>query len=308
LKTAKTAMDSDKGKLFGKEGSPERKAAVKQLIGMHGSALFFAGIQGLPLYGAVKLIANLFFLDDEEEDFDTIVRQYMGEGWYKGAITEFAGIDVASRMALTGLLIQENRFNNNPSLEETVGFYIGGPALSVGNRLVRGVNDLFSSDGDIERGIENILPAGVANAYKATFGRYADQGGIYTRRQDPIYDDMTGGELVAQALGFPPTEYTFRQEQNSISKGIDIAVGKRRSALHKKLYIAQRMGDFDEEMELYDKIDKFNERHPEAAITTKSIENSLKQHAKTSAEMYNGVTLSPLYRDALEMLRDGYKQ
>jgi hypothetical protein len=308
LKTAKTAMDSDKGKLFGKEGSPERKAAVKQLIGMHGSALFFAGIQGLPLYGAVKLIANLFFLDDEEADFDTLTRQYFGEGWYKGAITEFAGIDVASRMALTGLLIQENRFNNDPSLEETIGFYVGGPALSVANRLYRGGSDLLSSEGDIERGIENILPAGVANAYKASFGRYADQGGAFTRRQDPIYDDMTGGELVAQALGFPPTEYTFRQEQNSISKGIDIAVGKRRSALHKKLYIAQRMGDFDEEMALYDKIDKFNERHPEAAITPKSIKRSLEQHAKTSAEMYNGVTLSPLYRNALEMLRDGYKQ
>ncbi len=308
LKTAKTAMDSDKGKLFGKEGSPERKAAVKQLIGMHGSALFFAGIQGLPLYGAVKLIANLFFLDDEEADFDTLTRQYFGEGWYKGAITEFAGIDVASRMALTGLLIQENRFNNDPSLEETIGFYVGGPALSVANRLYRGGSDLLSSEGDIERGIENILPAGIANAYKASFGRYADQGGAFTRRQDPIYDDMTGGELVAQALGFPPTEYTFRQEQNSISKGIDIAVGKRRSALHKKLYIAQRMGDFDEEMDLYDKIDKFNARHPEAAITPKSIKRSLEQHAKTSAEMYNGVTLSPLYRNALEMLRDGYKQ
>ena len=308
LKTAKIAMDSDKGALFGKEGSPERKAAVKQLIGMHGSALFFAGVQGLPLYGAVKLIANLFFLDDEEEDFDTLVRQYMGEGWYKGAVTELAGIDVASRMALTGLLIQENRFNNDPSLEETIGFYVGGPALSVANRLYRGGSDLFSSEGDTQRGIENIMPAGLANAYKSTFGRYAQEGGIYTRRNDPIYDDMTGGELVAQALGFPPTEYTFRQEQNSVTKRIDIAVGQRRSALHKKLYIAQRMGDFDAEMKIYDEIDKFNARHPEAEINAKSIERSLKQHAKTSSEMYNGVTLSPLYRDALEMIRDSYKQ
>jgi len=308
LKTAKIAMDSDKGALFGKEGSPERKAAVKQLIGMHGSALFFAGVQGLPLYGAVKLIANLFFLDDEEEDFDTLVRQYMGEGWYKGAVTELAGIDVASRMALTGLLIQENRFNNDPSLEETIGFYVGGPALSVANRLYRGGSDLFSSEGDTQRGIENIMPAGLANAYKSTFGRYAQEGGIYTRRNDPIYDDMTGGELIAQALGFPPTEYTFRQEQNSVTKRIDIAVGQRRSALHKKLYIAQRMGDFDAEMEIYDEIDKFNARHPEAEINAKSIERSLKQHAKTSSEMYNGVTLSPLYRDALEMIRDSYKQ
>ena len=306
LKAAKTAFDSDKGKLFGKEGSPERRAAWKQLIGLHGTAVFFAGIQGVPLYGAVQLIADLFFLDDEEDDFDTIVRKHVGEGWYKGAITEFAGIDVASRMALTGLLIQENRFNNDPSLEENIGHYLGGPALSVAKRLGRGVSDLAS--GETQRGIENLLPVGIANAYKASFGRYADQGGAFTRRGDPIYDDMTGGELIAQMLGFPPTEYTFRQEQNQVSKRIDIAVGKRRSDLHKKYYVAMRLGDYTAADEVYDSIMEFNDRHPEAAITPNSIERSMNQHAKTSVEMYNGVTLSPLYRNTLEQLRSEYRQ
>lgn len=306
LKAAKTAFDSDKGKLFGPEGSPERKAAWKQLIGLHGTAVFFAGIQGVPLYGAVQLLADLFFLDDEEDDFDTIVRKHVGEGWYKGAITEFAGIDIASRVALTGLLIQENRFNNDPSLEENLGHYLGGPALSVAKRLGRGVSDLAS--GETQRGVENLLPVGVANAYKATFGRYAQQGGAFTRRGDPIYDDMTGGELIAQTLGFPPTEYTFRQEQNQASKRIDIAVGKKRSALHKQYYVAMRVGDFDKADAVFDDIMKFNDRHPEAAITPNSIERSMSQHAKTSAQMYNGVTLSPLYRNALEQLRSEYKQ
>ena len=306
LKAAKTAFDSDKGKLFGPEGSPERKAAWKQLIGLHGTAVFFAGIQGVPLYGAVQLLADLFFLDDEEDDFDTIVRKYVGEGWYKGAITEFAGIDGAGRMALTGLLIQENRFNNDPSLEENLGYYLGGPALSVAKRLGRGVSDLAS--GETQRGIENLLPVGVANAYKATFGRYAEQGGAFTRRADPIYDDMTGGELIAQALGFPPTEYTFRQEQNQISKRIDIAVGKRRSDLHKQYYVAMRLGDFGKADEVFDSIMKFNDRHPEAAITPSSIERSMNQHAETSTQMYNGVTLSPLYRNTLEQLRSEYRQ
>ena len=70
LKAGKIAFDSDKGKLFGKDGSPERQAALKQLMGIHLSALFFAGAKGLPLYGAATMIANLFFLDDEEEDAD----------------------------------------------------------------------------------------------------------------------------------------------------------------------------------------------------------------------------------------------
>jgi len=306
LKAAKTAFDSDKGKLFGPEGSPERKAAWKQLIGLHGTALFFAGVQGVPLYGAVQLLADTFFLDDEEEDFDTIVRKHVGEGWYKGAVTKFAGIDIASRVALTGLLIQENRYNNDPSLEENLGHYLGGPALSVAKRLGRGVSDLAS--GETQRGIENMMPVAIANMYKGTFGRYADQGGAFTRRGDPIYDDMTAGEMAAQVLGFPPTEYTFRQEQNGISKGIDIAVGTQRSGLHKKYYVTMRLGDFEAADEVYREMLKFNDRHPEAAITPSSIERSMAQHAKTSTEMYNGVTLSPMYRRTLEQLRSEYSQ
>lgn len=306
LKAAKVAFDSDKGELFGAKGSPERQAAWKQLIGLHGTALFFAGVQGVPLYGAVQLLVDALYLDDEEDDFDTIVRKHIGEGWYKGAITQFSGADVASRVALTGLLLQENRYNNDPSLEENLGHYLGGPALSVAKRLGRGVSDLAS--GETQRGIENLMPVAIANMYKGTFGRYADQGGAFTRRVDPIYDDMTGGEMAAQVLGFPPTEYTFRQEQNMISKGISIAVGARRSGLHKKYYIAMRMGDFDKADEVYDEMIKFSDRHPEAAIDKESIKRSMAQSAKTSLEMYNGVTLSPLYRRTLEQLRSEYKQ
>ena len=308
FKTAKIAFDSDKGKLFGKEGSPERKAAWKQLIGMHMTALFFAGVQGLPLYGAVRLITNLFFLDEEEEDLDTIARKYFGEGWYKGAITKFAGIDVASRMALTGLLIQENRYNNDPSLEETLGFYFGGPALSVAGRLYRGGSDLYN--GETQRGIESILPAGVTNAWKASFGRYQQEGGAFTRRGDPIYDDMTGGELAGIFFGFQPTELTFRQEQNNSSKGIDIAVTQRRSALSKKYYVAQRMRDYSELQKIRAEMREFSRRHPEARIDKEYLDRSLKQHKKTSEKMkkYNGISISPTYQAAIDQLRREYKQ
>ena len=303
FQTAKIAFDSDKGKLFGPEGSPERRAAWKQLIGMHGAALFFAGVQGVPLYGAVRLMYNALFAGEDDEDFDTIVRTYIGEGWYKGAITKFSGVDVANRMALTGLLIQENRFNSNPSLEESIGFYAGGPALSVANRLFRGTKDL--ADGEFQRGVESILPAGVANAYKSTFGRYAQEGGIYTRRGDPIYDDMTVGELFAQTFGFPPTEYTFRQEQNASSKGIDIAVNKERSRLTKQYYIARRMGDFNRIMQLRKEMNEFGRKHPEARIDEESLRTSMRRHAETTKKMrkYNGVSISSLYSKTIDDLR-----
>jgi hypothetical protein len=114
-----------------------RNMALKQLAGVHLTALFFAGVQGIPLYGAVTMLADMFLLDDEEDDADTVVRKYLGEGWYKGAVAELTGVDIAGRVRLTGLLLQENRFNKDPSLEESIGFAIGGPALSVAGRLQR---------------------------------------------------------------------------------------------------------------------------------------------------------------------------
>jgi hypothetical protein len=274
--------------------------------------LFFSGIHGIPLYGAIQLLADLFVLGEEDDDFNTIVRNHVGEGWYKGAFNQIlseagVGADVASRIRLTGLLIQENRYNTDPSAEEFIGYYLGGPALSVGKRVGRGFSDLYN--GEFQRGVENLLPVGISNAYKV-LSRYQQDGGIYSRRQDPIYDDITGGELAAQFFGFAPSEYTRIQEDNQRKKRIDVALSRKASDLRKKYYIATRQGDYSEAQDILQDILEYNRKHPTFRITPDSIRRSMKQHMKTSAEMYNGVTLSPAMRQALrshsEAERNGF--
>ena len=296
LKQAKRAVDKD---LSG----AERTEAFKILLGIHGSALFFAGLQGLPLYGALRLLANMFFLDDEEEDFDTLVRKQVGEGWYKGPLVAATGLDTASRTALTGLLIQENKYNPDPSLEETIGFYLGGPALSTANRIKRGIEDL--GDGQIERGIENLMPTAMSNAMKS-LGRYTREGGAFTRRGDPIYEDMTTGELMGVLFGIQPAGYTQASDKNRVLKGIDKAVTAKRSALSKKYYIALRQNDREAASRIMKEMIQFGRRHPEAALNAKSLRRSLNQHMQTSADMYNGVALSPTYRNSLLELARGW--
>ena len=80
-----------------------------------------------------------------------------------------------------------------------------------------------------------LCPAGITNLYRSTLGRYAREGGILTRRKNPIYDDMTVGDFAAQALGFPPAEYTYRQEISARNKGVEKAVTEKRSMLTKKI-------------------------------------------------------------------------
>ena len=285
--------------------------AMRQMIGIHGSALFFSGVHGIPLYGAMQVLSNLF-LDDEEDDFDTIVRNYIGEGWYKGPFNQVldqagVGADVSSRIRLTGLLIQENRYNTEPSPEEFLGFYLGGPAFSIYKRLNRGITDI--GNGEYERGIESVLPTAISNGYKA-LNRYQRDEGIYSRRVDPIYDDMTGGELFAQFFGFAPAEYIRIQEENQRVKRIDSAVSDKRSKLTKKMYIAMRMGDWDEIARIDIEIGKFNSKHPSFSLSKESIIKSLKQHIKTSETMHNGVVLSPAMRrlaqDHVYGVRNGF--
>jgi len=290
-----------------------RKMARDQLIGVHLTALFFAGVQGLPLYGAVSMLVDLY-QDDDEDDADTLVRKYVEEGWYKGAVAELTGIDVASRVKLTGLLLASNKFNRDPSLEESIGIYLGGPALSTANRLKRGVEDLFLNDEyDAETyGMESLMPAGLTNVWRNTVGRYAKEGGIQNRRKNPIYDDMTSGEVFAAALGFPPAEYTFRQEQNSRNKGLEISVTKKRSDLTTKYYVASKMGDYDSMSDTLKEINAFNAKYakdnPAVAITPKSIRKSLKGHRDTTARTHNGITISPLMQYAIERSNAEYKQ
>ena len=152
--------------------------------------------------------------------------------------------------------------------------------------------------------MEQLVPAGVANMLKTTIGRYKGEGGIFTRRGDPIYDDITGGELAWQFFGFPPTRYTFAQEKNQSLKGIEKAVNEKRSKLLKQFYVLSRRGI--DTSDVIRKIEKFNARHSYYAISSDSIRQSYRMHARTSALMHNGVTISPKLRAYLLTLDSQY--
>ena len=158
----------------------------------------------------------------------------------------------------------------------------------------RGVKDV--NQGNIERGVEAMLPAAFRNVYKATY-RYPRDEGILTRRGDVIHDDISTGGLFAQFVGFPPTDYTLKQEQNQQLKKIDRAVNERRTKLLKQFYVAIRMSGNTED--ILEEMIKYNNRHPQHAISADSIRKSIKMHALSSAKMHNGVTLSPKNREML---------
>jgi thioredoxin-like negative regulator of GroEL len=107
-------------------------------------------------------------------------------------------------------------------------------------------------------------------------------------------------------VGFPPTGYTFAQEQSNIEQGIDKAVGRERSRLLKQYYVARRQGDYPESKKVFEDMLSFSKKHPSARINYESLKRSYKGHQRTTAKMHNGTTLSPMMKRVLEEQRKEY--
>ena len=292
------ALDKAKRDKYRTDDRENSRIAKEQFYGILLSSALLAGVQGMPFVGAALMMANLF-LDDDEDDAETLLRKHITEFAYKGPITSIIGTDISSRIGLSNLLYRDNPYSNDESEADLFMAVVGGPAWSVGTQFTRGLKDIHR--GHTERGIESMLPAAFRNVYKGfpgiggvLQGRYARDEGILTRRGDPIVDDITTGGLLSQMLGFPPTEYTRKQEQNQAIKRIDRETNKQRTERLRAYYVAIRMGG--DVTAAFDDLMDFNRRHPEHTITADSLRTSMRQHMRTSALMHNGITISPKRR------------
>jgi len=284
----KTARDALKG-----ADKQTRTAAMRQIAGIYGSAALFAGARGLPMFGMVSMLYNMF-KDDDEDDFAVATRKFLGEGVYSGAINATTGLDVASRIGLSDLIFRDQSYSESTSVIAALAETMGGPVFGVASRVERGLK--LISEGNTDRGIESILPSAIANMFRAN--RYASEG-VTTLRGDPITGDVNSWNVFAQAFGFAPAEYTRQLAINATVKGIDKKTNEKKTKLLKQFYTATRFGDTPTAQEAIQELLKLQKKHPGLGISADTIINSMRQHAKTSATMYHGITLSKGMRGEL---------
>ena len=266
---------------------PAMKAmARRQLAGVFGGASLVAGISGLPFFGIIALAHDLFIQDEDEEDFETGVRKYFGEGMYGGLGNYLFGVDVAGRMGLSDLVFRDRLIEKDQSALWSGFEMLGGPVIGYGLQVERGI-DLIS-DGEYQRGVESMAPAAIRNGLKAV--RFATEG-ANTLRGDPIVEDLHWGHLLAQAFGFAPAAYTQQLQINSTKKKIDRVVTEEKTKLFRQYYKALRDGDRYGLRSLMEDIEDFNERHPLEYIKPSAIKKSMEGHRKTTREMRGGIRI-----------------
>ena len=283
-----------------KQDPEVRKAAMHQLAGIYGMAAIFSGLQGLPLFGMLAMIYNMF-ADDDDEDFGTVVRASTNELAYKGLVNYMTNLDIASRTGLGDLIFRDNKMSSgSASMADTVAELLGGPVYGIATKIKRG-SDMIR-DGEVERGIETMLPSGVGNVMR---GIRIGTEGANTLRGDPITGDVNAWNAFAQMFGFAPADYTKQLEINARVKGIDKSVNEQKTKLLRQYYTAQRTYDIDGMQDMREKLDKLYSKHPGLGNVSESISRSMAQHERTTQKMYHGITISPKLRSEMdELARD----
>ena len=272
-----------------------------------------SGLGGMPMMGAIGAMYNLF-ADDDEDDFESVLRKSVGEVPYQGLANELLGIDIANRIALNSLIYRPPIVEKDQSPLFTLVEQLGGPVFGVSNSVVyRGIPDMFRGifDADaktFQRGFEAATPASIRNISKG--GRFFFQG-ANTRRGDPITEDINPYNAIMQGLGFAPQNYSEVLDYNRNERRKDKALSQKRGKLLRRRNMAVREGDGDEVRRVDRLIVDFNRGlKPEeraAIIDSDAKERSQRSFKQTTAKMRGGVTFTPAMLESLKEYNQGFR-
>jgi hypothetical protein len=264
----------------------DRAVARYQIIGMLGTTALLSGVQGLPFFSEIMSLFNVLFTEDDDERPEVVIQKFLGEPYYHGALNYLLGVEVASRISMSGLIFRENKIEKDQSVYYDLIEMFGGPAVGIALNFERGF-DLISQ-GEFYRGLEAMSPSALKSLMKA--GRFSFDGAT-TLRGDEVLP-VTAADIVKQALGYTPEELARTQERVSGAKRIDEAIRTKRTRLLKRYNMAVSDGDFAEAREVLKEMREFSRKHPEDAISGETINRSRSSFDQRSREMISGTTFT----------------
>ena len=281
-----------------------RRIAQHQLARFLITTGLLTGVAGMPMMGAIGEIFNLF-LDDEDDDFDAMMRKTVGEGFYKGIINTALGVEVSSRISMNSLLYRPPIIEKDQSKLWTMIEQLGGPVVGIGLSVERGMG--MVADGEVMKGVQAITPAAVRNIIKGI-----DQGitgEVTTRRGDAVVEDISLMQAIFQGAGFTNADLVAQYDYNRNELRKRNALGGDRTKLLKNfnMAITQELvnGNVTALQEALEAIQKYNNKLSPMETTKyivlpKTLERSLESFQRRTSETIGGIVYDPIMRLSLE--------
>jgi len=274
----------------------DKKIAQRQLAGMLGMTLLFAGAAGLPLYSVVAGIFNLM-LDDEDEpfDFDKAVRETLSDaiGETAASVIMSGTPGAALNVDLTNRIGMNNLWIRDPEADvegEAAVQYYAEQALGPMYGILAGWGKAatLAREGHTGRAWESAVPKFARDWFKAV--RYGDEG-VNTKRGDPILDDVSPWHLALTFNGFTPLDLSDQYRENNALSTAQRRLRDRRKLLLNRYALARRLDDGGAVADVLLEIDEFNLAQPTLNISSADRVKSLKQRQRLSQQAVNGVIL-----------------
>ena len=290
------AISSDKNNMIPLDelgGRSVKQVAQRQMLGMLAMATGFAGMKGLPFYGAAETTANMvnaLFGDDEPYDFNESMKEFFGETAYKGLPNQLLNIDIANRVAYG----QDLLFRDDPRMISQDGYVLWamknlmGPSGSYAANVEQSIKHF--NDGHPDRAIEGMLPNFIKNPMKGI--RYVTEGAT-TIKGDPIQEDVSAYNALMQAAGFAPADLSSKQETAAAVNLYQQKVKTQRHNIQNLYVLGMTTGNDDLVQKAIDQSEVFNDAHPDWRIKRDQLNKAVLDHRKAMRDSVDGIRFNP---------------
>ena len=301
LRMIKTLFEDMTGKARTEAEREEARVMRNMFFYLTASGAALVGVKGIPFYGAATALMNLF-LEDDEDDANTLIAKMLGEDMYYGLIANMLGVDVTDRIALTNLMVRDRGNYRTDSFVESAVDQFGGPAVGIGLRAKRGVESLFSDNPyDRERAWEDILPTSVSNLFKAY---RLETEGYETRRGDAILaGDIPFGDVLKQAMGFSPISTRAARDKTALNTRKELGRKQRKKDILDKIAYGRKYEIPSMVEEGFQEMSDYNEDHPGTAIDLKTIQRSQTSRTRRSTMAAASESGNPVERGVISEIQ-----
>ena len=232
--------------------TPEERAVGRRFLAYKlATTGVAAGFLGLPMMNVAALVFGMTGDDDEPKDLERSLRDWIGDDGLADLILRgplnAIGLDMSAKLGDDKIFsiapYTDIDFSSGASAAKTLVGIGGGPAANQIMRMATGVE--YLSKGDMQKGFENLVPSGLANASKAL--RIANEG--FTLKNGTVMyspDEISGLTLMFDAIGLKSSQMKHMEWVRGQQYEIGKFVSDRTKELKADYVQAYRDGNTDE--------------------------------------------------------------
>jgi hypothetical protein len=226
----------------------EKTVARHSLAFIAGQMGVLGGMMAVPFaQQAASMLAGILGDPDEPDNWEYKLRQMIGDKAVAdlliSGVPAAMGVDIGGKVGLGNLFsilpYTDVDLTNRAGAEKVI---VGamGPTANLGLKFIDGIG--LMAQGQYYKGLEQMLPNGVANLMKGT--RFAAEG-ITMRNGDVVLkpDEISMVDAAFQAVGLPTNTITDRQFTQKVVKEFDKYYAERTTEIKGDYVKASRSGD-----------------------------------------------------------------